>query len=238
MKTQRLDKIVSHVLNITRSEAQTKIRTGQVSVNGKAVIKASEHFDMDKDKIEINGQGCNHSSFVYIMMNKPAGVLSAARDKKAKTVIDLIPSEMRRKGLFPAGRLDKDTVGLLLITDDGKLAHEILAPRKHIFKTYFVRVDKPLEKEDIQAFKNGAVLEDGTLCKSAQLEITGECEGFIKISEGKFHQIKRMFLSVGKSVVYLKRTAMGALCLDEALQEGECRYLTEEEKQLLRENME
>ncbi len=237
MKVQRLDKIISHVLNITRSEAQLKIRTGQVSVNGKAVTKASEHFDMDKDKIEINKKECNHSSFVYIMMNKPAGVLSAARDKKAKTVIDLIPLEMRRKGLFPAGRLDKDTVGLLLITDDGKLAHEILSPKKHIFKTYFVKTDKPLEKGDIEVFKKGALLEDKTVCKSAELKITGENEGIVRISEGKYHQIKRMFISVGKSVIYLKRIAMGALSLDESLQEGQCRYLTEKEKQLLKENM-
>ena len=179
--------------------------------------------------VSFRGQSAAYKEHLYLMLNKPAGVISASEGKGEQTVVDLVPEALRRKGLFPAGRLDKDTVGFVLITDDGQFAHDILSPKKHVEKTYLVKTDKPVPAELPAKFREGVMLYDGTLCMSASLEITEPCTCIVKIKEGRYHQIKRMFRVNGLSVEYLKRTAIGALKLDQTLAEGACRELTPEE---------
>jgi 16S rRNA pseudouridine516 synthase len=204
-------------------------------VNSKVIKQPDLHINIDLSAVLVNGKQLNFNKNIYIMMNKPAGVLSASRDEKTETVIDLLPKELLRKGLFPAGRLDKDTEGLLIITDDGDLAHNMLSPKKHIPKTYFAKIDGIVDEEDIKAFQSGMDLGDFFTMPSKLTILKAEpvSEIEITIHEGKFHQVKRMFLSRGKEVVYLKRICMGALRLDETLHLGEARELTNEEKELL-----
>ncbi len=233
---ERLDKIISAQMNITRSNAVSLIRSGVVFVNGSKAKSGSDKLDGETDDIRVNGEKLNYSEFVYIMMNKPAGVVSASRGDKDITVVDILPEKYKRKNLFPAGRLDKDTVGFVLITDDGDFAHRILSPKNHITKTYIALLREPLNESDKERFKEGIVLKDGTECLSAEVEPADlENPNYVrvKIREGKYHQIKRMFASLGNEVMYLKRTDMGNLHLDENLKEGECRYITEKELKLI-----
>lgn len=191
--------------------------------------------DAEKSVITVNGKPLFYKEFIYIMMNKPQGVVSATNDPKTKTVIDLVPESLKRKNLFPAGRLDKDTVGFMLITDDGDFAHRILSPSKHVEKTYIAHLRDSLTEEGRRILENGAVLSDGTECMDARVEITDEEGKQVKITirEGKYHQIKRMFASVGNEVVFLKRIAMGGLPLDESLGEAECREITVKELEMI-----
>ena len=230
---ERLDKTVSHKLNITRSEAKALIKSGSVLVNN-APVKAADYKLIDTDRVSVNGRELLFDGFVYIMMNKPAGVVSASEDKKEKTVLDLLPGDMRRKGLFPAGRLDKNTTGFMLITDDGDFAHRILSPKKHVDKTYIALLDKPFDAEVIEEFKNGLEL-DGEKLLPAELEAL-DCDytkAKIVIRQGIFHQIKRMFKEFGITVIELKRIKIGKLTLDEGLGEGEARYISKDELLLL-----
>ena len=193
----------------------------------------STKWDPTAHTITVEGRALGYAQHVYWMLNKPAGILCVSRDPKQPTVVDLLPEEARRKGLFPAGRLDKDTHGLVLITDDGEFAHAMLSPRHHIPKTYRAVLDKPLSDEAAQAFRDGPTLEDGTECLPAQVTVLEAGDNplvEVVIYEGKFHQIKRMFAAVGCHVTWLKRVAMGGLLLDETLAEGESRPLTDEEK--------
>ena len=229
---ERLDKILSSMGICSRKEAKTLVKEKVIRVNDKIVISSDEKFDPESDKIYIKEQPLNYRKNIYLMMNKPAGVISATNDDHEKTVIDLLPKEYKRPGLFPVGRLDKDTEGLLLITDDGGLAHDLLSPRKHVDKTYFVKADGVLEEKDIASFKDGIVLADGTKCMSAVLEIIQnemKDEAYVTIKEGKYHQVKRMFASIHKPVLYLKRIRMGTLKLDDKLKEGCVRILSDEE---------
>ena len=230
---ERLDKILCSQSTLTRSEAGRLIRSGRVAVDGVPCRQPAQKYDPAGCTVAVDGRPLTYAEKVYWMLNKPAGILCVSRDPKAPTVVDLLPQEYRRRGLFPAGRLDKDTHGLVLITDDGVLAHDILSPRHHIPKTYRAVLDKPLTPEAAQAFRDGPTLEDGTRCLPAQVEVLEEGEQplvEVVIYEGKFHQIKRMFQAVGCRVVWLKRIAMGSLHLDESLAEGQCRPLTLEEK--------
>lgn len=230
---ERLDKILCSQSTVTRSEAGRLIRSGRVMVDGTVRRSPSDKVDPAACCITVDGQALSYEQNVYWMLNKPAGILCVSRDPKAPTVIDLLPPEHRRRGLFPAGRLDKDTHGLVLITDDGGLAHDMLSPRKHVAKTYEAVLDRPLTLEGQKAFCDGPVLEDGTQCLPAQLTVLKEGERplvQVVIYEGKFHQIKRMFAAVGCHVEWLKRTAVGGLVLDPALEEGEARPLTAAEK--------
>lgn len=173
---------------------------------------------------------------VYLMMNKPAGVVSASRDSREKTVVDLVPPVLSRRDLFPAGRLDRDTTGLLILTDDGELAHRMLSPKKHVYKLYEASVDGPVGAEEIEKFAAGVALEDGTVCLPAGLTVVKQgtaWETLVEIREGKFHQVKKMFLAVGRRVLRLKRVRIGGLELDKTLKEGECRELTKEELALI-----
>lgn len=230
---QRLDKIlVSQGKGGSRSEAQRLIRQGRLTADGAVLRDPAAKVDPDKTVLALNGQPLTYAEHLYIMMNKPAGLLCVSRDPKQPTVLDKLPPSLCRPGLFPAGRLDKDTVGFTLITDDGDFAHRLLAPRHHVTKTYQAIIDAPLREGQPEAFTKGLLLEDGTPCLPAKLQLLHPGERplvEICITEGKYHQIKRMFGVFGHKVLWLKRTAMGGLLLDESLEEGQARALSTEE---------
>lgn len=232
----RLDKYLSFLGKGTRKEVKEFIKKGLVKVNGITIKKDDFKVNENSDIVMLNGEKLEYEEFVYLMLNKPSGVVSATYDNKDKTVIDLI-KDYKHLDLFPFGRLDKDSEGLLIISNDGKLAHELLSPKKHVDKKYYVEVLGRVTSEDIESFKNGIML-DGELCKSALLEIIKSDDisyCYVTISEGKYHQVKRMFESVNKKVTYLKRVTFGNLKLDENLKLGEYRKLTEQEINLLKE---
>lgn len=230
---ERLDKLLANTGRWSRKEVKDLVRTGRVTANGKVVAKPEEKYEQD-DEICVDGEPICCGGMYYLMLHKPDGYISATDDPKQKTVLELLPEHLRRVGLFPAGRLDKDTEGLLLLTNDGVLAHELLSPKKHVDKTYFVRVDGVLSREDVEAFASGMTLADGYTCLSAGLEILERSdEAIVTLREGKYHQIKRMLAARGKPVVYLKRLTMGPLTLDKGLALGQWRELTAEEKQAL-----
>lgn len=224
---ERIDKILSRELNIPRSEAKLLVKKGSVVVNG-TVVKASDTKCSETDDIIVNENSITSKKHVYIMMNKPKGVISASEGKGEKTVVDLVPEEMRRKNLFPAGRLDKDTTGFVLITDDGEFAHNILSPKKHINKTYIAKLDKPFDDAVKKDFENGMILNDEKLLEA---EIDAVDEDYtvarVVLKQGLYHQVKRMFKKHGITVVKLDRIAMGNLNLDDGLAPGECRYITD-----------
>lgn len=230
----RLDKYLAEMGVGTRQEVKKRIRQGKVTVNGTVVKAADMKIDEKQDEIMADGHPVSYVSYEYYMLNKPAGVISATEDRKDTTVLDLI-KDKKRKDLFPVGRLDKDTEGLLLITNDGDLAHRLLAPKKHVDKVYYAKIRGRVTEEDVEKFKNG--LDIGTadhpeMTRPAKLQIltsAEESEIRLTIHEGKFHQVKRMFIAVGKEVTYLKREQMGRLCLDESLKPGEYRLLTKKE---------
>lgn len=227
----RLDKFVASQLNISRSDAKKLIRKGEVLLNGKEASKGDSVVKTDSDTVFVYGKEIAYKQYIYIMLNKPQGVVSAASDVSDITVVDILPENLKRKGLFPAGRLDKDTVGFVLITDDGEFAHDILSPSHHVPKTYLVEVERELNKDEIERFLSGMCIGMEQF-KPAQLQLTdkksenGNYIYEIKISEGRYHQIKRMFAAVSNPVVSLKRTAIGELKLDENLKPGEARELS------------
>lgn len=229
---ERLDKLLCSQSQLTRSEAGRAIRSGRVTVDGTVCRKAAQKVDPTTQTVTVDGKALGYAEFVYWMLNKPAGILCVSRDPKAPTVVDLLPADQQRRGLFPAGRLDKDTHGLVLITDDGDFAHRILSPRHHIPKTYHAVLDKPLTEAAAAAFRAGPTLEDGTQCQPARVQVLEAGDRplvEVVIYEGKYHQIKRMFAAVGCHVEWLKRVKMGGLSLDENLEEGTCRQLTRAE---------
>lgn len=228
----RLDKLLSNMGYGSRKETKLLLKSKSVEVNGILAKDVSMHVNPEKDEILVLGEKVVYTEFIYLMMNKPPGVISATEDKKDPTVIDLLDSSDQHFQPFPVGRLDKDTEGLLLITNDGHLTHQLLSPKKHVPKLYFAEIEGRVTEEDIEKFKEGVILDDGYFTKPGILTIirsdeTSEIE--LTITEGKFHQVKRMFESVGKRVIYLKRMKMGTLSLDEHLELGEYRPLTEEE---------
>lgn len=229
----RLDKYLAEMGVGTRQEVKKQIRQGKAAVNGTVVKAAATKIDETSDEVTICGRNISYVSYEYYMLNKPGGVVSATEDRRDTTVIDLI-KDKKRKDLFPVGRLDKDTEGLLLITNDGDLAHRLLAPKKHVDKVYYAKIDGMVTEEDVKRFAEGIDIgaEEEEMTRPAKLDImksAEESEIRLTIHEGKFHQVKRMFLAVGKEVTYLKRERMGTLCLDENLKPGEYRLLTEEE---------
>ena len=237
MSMERLDKLLASTGRWSRSEVKRLVREGRVLANGCIAASAEEKYDAETAAFTVDGEAVRLSKYVYLMLHKPAGVLSATEDGRGRTVLDLLPPEYRKRGLFPVGRLDKDTEGLLLLTDDGALAHELLSPKKHVDKVYYTRVDGELTQADCAAFAAGMTLGDGLTCLPARLEILSagaESEALVTLREGKFHQIKRMLAARGKPVLYLKRLSMGALKLDETLAPGGWRELTENEMMSLR----
>ena len=218
----RLDKFISSQLNISRKDARAAILRGRAAVDGTTVRAADFKINENADSVTFDGQALSYKKRIYIIMNKPRGVLSASDDKRQPTVIGIIPEKLRRNGLFPVGRLDKDTTGLLIITDDGDFAHRVLSPKKEIFKTYIAVLDGEITPDMPEKFLNGIVLTDGTKCRRAFLRRVDKNTAEIKICEGKFHQIKRMFGTVGLGVNALERTAVGNFYLPEDLPQGAC----------------
>lgn len=233
---ERLDKLICSQGMRSRREIGGVIRRGGVTVNGAVCRDPARKVDPAADLVTVEGEALRFSAFVYYMLNKPAGLLCVSRDPRAETVVDLLRPEDRRRGIFPAGRLDRDTRGLVLLTDDGDLAHRLLSPKKHIEKRYRAILDGSVDKRAVEAFAAGVVLADGTRCRPAGLCILQEGERplvEITLCEGKYHQIKRMFGTLDRGVDWLKRVSMGGLMLDETLKEGEYRSLGKQEISLL-----
>ena len=230
---ERLDKIISATGKKSRREVREMVRQGRVLVDGKPAPAADMKVDPQAAVILLDGEPLGYEKFTYVMLHKPAGVLTATEDRRQETVLDLLPPELRRRALSPVGRLDKDTEGLLLLTNDGQLAHRLLSPKSNVDKVYYARVDGALEPGDIAVFAAGMTLGDGLECLPAGLEILSPTEALVTLREGKFHQVKRMLAARGKPVLYLKRLSMGRLRLDPALAPGAWRMLTEEERSAL-----
>lgn len=237
-KKMRVDKLLSNVGVASRAELKKYCKQGLISVNGKVINNPGVQVDSENDDVRFNGEKIVYREFVYIMLNKPDGYISATFDKYDPIVLDLIDQSYLVFEPFPVGRLDKDTEGLLVLTNDGQLAHRVLSPKKHVPKTYYAKIQGKVTEEDILAFEKGVILDDGYETMPSQLKILKSddmSEIELTIHEGKFHQVKRMFESVGKKVVYLKRLSMGKLKLDGSLGLGEYRELTEEEVKLIEE---
>lgn len=236
---ERLDKVLSNLGYGTRKEVKTLVKNGMVEVDDVVVNDSGMKINPERDKVKVSGEVVYYRKYIYLMMNKPEGVVSATYDNYDETVIDLLEPEHQVFKPFPVGRLDKDTVGLLLLTNDGELNHRVLSPKWHVDKVYYAEIDKAVGEQDIKAFEKGIVLDDGYKCLPAKLEILQSDEHgsriYVTIQEGKFHQVKRMFNSRDKNVIYLRRIKFGPLQLDEELMEGEYRELSQEEIQVLKE---
>ncbi|MBF0746081.1 rRNA pseudouridine synthase [Gemella sp. 19428wG2_WT2a] len=228
----RLDKFISNNSKYSRSEVKKFIKKG-ILINGKLIKDAKYDVNLDNDMVIFEGIEFKHIENIYIMLNKPQGYVSATRDARDKTVLDLLSDEDKIKNIFPVGRLDKDTEGLIFLTNDGHLSHKLISPQKNIFKKYYVEVDGELNEEEVKLFESGVIIDKDYMCKPAILEIIEakkmKSSAYIQISEGKFHQIKKMMKVVGMNVIYLKRLSIGKLKLDDNLKLGEYRYLNDEE---------
>ena len=229
---ERIDKIIGNQTEYSRKDVKKLVLQKRVKVNGELVLKSDIKINPETDVISIDGKNINVTENVYLILNKPQGYISATEDRTQKTVLDLVDEKYSHRELFPAGRLDKDTTGMMIITDDGQFAHNILAPKKHISKTYEVEIDIPVTEEMKIGFENGVNLNDG-VCKTAKLEITGENTAIVVLTEGRYHQIKRMFGCFGAKVTKLHRIAMGFLELPKDLKEGKSRELSKQELELL-----
>ncbi|GAA0374465.1 pseudouridine synthase [Bacillus horti] len=233
----RIDKLLANMGYGSRKEIKDIVRAGQVTVNGVVIKDVKQHVQVETDRVEYAGELIEYKEHVYFMLHKPQGVISATEDTRERTVIDLLQGRDKAFSVFPVGRLDKDTEGLLLLTNDGQLAHQLLSPKKHIPKLYFAHIEGTVTEEDKLAFADGVTLDDGYKTMPAELNILrsdSRSEIELTIMEGKFHQVKRMFLARGKKVTYLKRMAMGTLHLDGELLLGHYRELTNEELELLK----
>lgn len=231
---ERLDKLLAATGRWSRREAKALVKAGRVRVAG-VLPQGPEDKITPGTPVTVDGRLVDTESFTYLMLYKPAGVVSATEDAREKTVLDLIPPDLRRRGLFPVGRLDKDTEGLLLLTNDGALSHQLLSPARHVEKVYYVEVEGQLDQADQAAFRRGIILADGTVCRPAGLTVLEEAShGLVAIKEGKYHQVRRMLAARGKPVTYLKRLSMGPVTLDPDLPPGAWRPLTRAELAHLR----
>ncbi len=230
----RLDKFLGMTGCCTRTESKKRVRSGAVTVNGVPATSADTQIDPETDAVVFCGTPVIYRKYIYILMNKPEGVVSATEDGRDRTVLDLLPPEVRRDGLFPCGRLDKNTLGLLLITDNGALAHRLLSPKSHVEKQYRFRSKFPISSEETKRFEQGVTLEDGYETKPAGIELESDGKGgIITLVEGKYHQIKRMLEALHNQITYLERIRFGPLTLDPTLERGQWRYLTDEETRML-----
>lgn len=229
MALVRLDKYLADLGLATRKELKAIIRAGRVAIDGAVVTSPEAKLDAENSRVTLDGVELQYSRFHYYMLYKPCGVVTATEDKRQNTVLDLLTPELRRMGLFPVGRLDKDTSGLLLLTDDGDFAHRVISPKSGITKLYYAEVDGALTESDVRAFAEGLTLADGTKCLPARLEILTPCICRVAVMEGKYHQVRRMLASRGAPVARLKRESIGALCLDEDMREGDFRELDQSE---------
>ena len=232
-KPERLDKILANLGVGSRKDLKIRIKRGEVMVDGVIIRNAEQKFDPETAEISVAGEPIRYKKYIYLMLNKPAGYLTATEDKRDKTVLDLLDESYRSFDLFPAGRLDKDSEGLLLLTNDGDLTHRILSPKNHVDKLYYIRYDGTFAPGSEQRFAEGLPIDEGYVCMPAKLELFGDCEAYVTIREGKYHQVKRMAQACGANVVYLKRLRMGPLYLDEKLPSGKFRELFDVEEQNL-----
>lgn len=236
MAKERLDKVLANMGYGSRKDVRKIVKAGEVTVNGIVAKDFSMHVDPENDVIEVDGEVLEYKKYIYVMLNKPQGVISATEDDYDETVVDILPDEYKIFRPAPVGRLDKDTEGLLILTNDGELNHLLLSPKRHVPKRYYAKIDGIVTQDDVEKFKEGVVLDDGYKTMPGELFILKSdeiSEIELVIYEGKFHQVKRMFEAVGKKVIYLKRIEMGPLKLDESLELGESRELTKEEVELL-----
>ncbi len=221
MELVRIDKFLSVALGVSRTDAKRIIKDGRIKAEGTTIKRADEKVGLEA-LVELDGKPICYKKYIYILMNKPSGILSAATDKRVKTVVDIIPNELKREGLFPVGRLDKTTTGLLIITDDGDFAHKVISPKSFIEKCYLTELDGELTEEKRQIIEGGVTLADGTKCRPAKIEQVSKTKVYITISEGKYHQIKRMFGVVDLGVNSLHRVSIGGLKLPDDLELGKC----------------
>jgi 16S rRNA pseudouridine516 synthase len=231
---ERLDKIIASQTEYSRKDVKYLALKRKITVNGEIIFRSDIKVDPDKDLIAIDGKDIKVKEYVYLILNKPQGYISATEDRTQQTVIELVPEEFKCRDVFPVGRLDKDTTGLMILSDNGEFAHNILAPKKHVRKLYNVTIDIPMTEEMVIGFKRGVSLNDGE-CKSANLQITGTNTGIVTLTEGRYHQIKRMFGCYKAKVIELHRIGMGNLILPDNLKIGECRELTKEELNKIKE---
>ncbi len=229
---ERLDKAFSSCKIYSRSEIAKIIRQKRVLVNGVIVTKPDFKVDTKVDEIKVDGRVISFNKYAYIMLNKPNGVVSSTDDKKDKTVLDILPFEYKREGLFPVGRLDKDTVGLVILTDDGVSAHKRLSPKTHAEKVYYFETADPISSQTTSEIERGVLLKDGYLTKPCKIKLLSSSSGEITLTEGKYHEIKRIFGAKGNKITFLERISFGGILLDKNLKRGECRYLTPEEEEL------
>lgn len=225
----RLDRLITAAAGLSRSQAGKAIRAGRVSVNGVTAEKPEQRVLEDTDSVLLDGKALCFQARHYYLLDKPTGVITAARDPKQKTVLDLFPPEVRKQGVFPVGRLDKDTSGLLLLTDDGDFAHRVISPKSGVLKVYEALVEGQLTQEDVKVFADGICLKDGTQCLPAKLEPLASDRCLVTVQEGKYHQVRRMLAAVGKPVLMLRRLSVGALSLEKGSVQGTWRQLSEEE---------
>lgn len=229
-ETLRLDRYLSAQLGVSRNDAKELIKKRQVTVNGEIAKLYDMKIVTGSDTVSVNGKEINYRKYVYIMLNKPAGVVCAVKDELSPTVLELIPQELRRKGLFPAGRLDKDTEGFVFITDDGELAHRMLSPKSHVDKIYYAELDHEADQSYIERFAEGMTIDGDERCLPAKIELLPDRKKvYITLHEGKYHQVKRMIHALGNEVVFLKRVQIGGLPLDDRLPLGSCREIMHKE---------
>ena len=228
----RLDKFLSNMGKATRSESSRLARAGKILVNGVVIKKCDVHIDPTTDIVSLNGVNVTYRKFTYIMLNKPEGYVSATDDDRELTVLDLLPDEERRLGLFPCGRLDKNTLGLVILTNDGDSAHRLLSPKHHVSKVYAFKCKLPLSSDDVTSLEKGVDI-GGYLTKPCAIKMEDATSGFITLTEGKYHQIKRMLEAVDNKITYLERVSFGGIVLDPSLARGEWRYLTDNELNIL-----
>lgn len=230
----RLDKFLSETGTLSRSEAGRAVRGGKVLVNGRAARSPSDQVDPERDEISYGGETICYRRFIYILLNKPDGYVSATEDGRDPTVLTLLPEKLQKLSLFPCGRLDKHTLGLMLLTNDGQLAHDLLSPRHHVAKRYRFTVKFPLTEAEVAHLEQGTTLDDGYETKPSKIELNEDAHsGIITLIEGKYHQIKRMMESVHNQITSLERISFGPLTLDDGMERGEWRYLTESEEDAL-----
>jgi len=235
MEKQRLDKIIASTGKYSRREVKLLVRQGRVLVDGFPVRSAEDKFDPERAEIVVNGEALTYRKYTWVMLNKPAGYLSATEDGRGATVLDLLPPELQKQGLFPAGRLDKDSEGLLLLTNDGDTAHRLISPNFHVEKRYFVRYAGMLDADAAERIEGGITIDGGEVCRPGRLVCTAPGEAEVFVTEGKYHQVKRMITACGGEVTYLRRLSFGPLALDPQLHPGDFRFLTaEEEKEILK----
>lgn len=228
----RLDKFIVESGLATRTEIAKAARNGAITVNNTVVRKAGQHIDPTADEVKYCGKVVIYREFTYVMLNKPTGYVSSTDDDKSPTVLTLLPAELQKIGLFPCGRLDKNTLGLMILTNNGPLSHKLLAPKNHVSKRYRFRVKFPISEDDVKALESGVDI-GGYVTAPCKVEMVGEKEGYITLTEGKYHQIKLMAEAVHNQITYLERVTFGPIKLDEGLERGEWRYLTEDEQKSL-----